>query len=166
MPEQYQWVHPMPGKPCFTEMKLYDDDKCTKLLAKIPDMAAQDCDKSQSIFLAGCSENMLEMVVGRTNFGETCEQAAESSLDFTKLTKIQVRDGKSGKYTKCTAVDYAGYLVHVTFKHNGWEKVPEGAKQTRGGMMKPSDYTITSSSNSLTSAIATASLAIVATQLF
>ena len=160
MTATWKYTEPDQNNVCFTDFKVYADDKCattasTTLLKGLAAVKVKTCaDDADKVLLLACGETKLSIVEG-ANYGATCNDATDASADAAKLTDITVK-AVDGKVTCAEATLADGTKAYISYTGSGWKK----AEASEGS----DDTSNTTDGLYLTAAFATSALAIAATQ--
>ena len=161
MTATWKYTEPDQDNVCFTDFKVYADDKCATtasatLLKGLADVKVKNCgaDDADKVMLLACGETKLSIVEG-ANYGATCDEAKTASADAAKLTDITVK-AADGKVTCAVATLKDGTKAYISYTGSGWKK----AEASEGS----NDTSNTTDGLYLTAAFATGALAIAATQ--
>ena len=159
MTKTWKYTEPDQNNACYTEFKVFSDDKCaTADAAKLKgaaDLKVKKCDETNKVLLLKCGETELQYVEG-ANFGADCNAATDASADAAKLTKVTVA-AKDGKVpcTKVTLKDPS--VAYITYTGSGWASKDAGAGNS-------TNATNATGAKSLAAASAAAAIALAAMQ--
>ena len=157
MTKTWKYTEPDQDNACYTEFKVFTDDKCTTedavKLKGAGALKVKECDATNKLLLLKCGETELQYV-GGPDFGASCDDAKTASADTAKLTKVTVA-AKDGKVpcTKVTLKD-AG-VAYISYTGSGWAATDAG---------NSTNTTNATGAKSLAAASAAAAIALAAMQ--